>query len=163
MRLLTSLALCTILAACGGGGGDEAQTVTILNQTVTASGSPTAGAVGQSQWLINVDGPALVVDRAALVTLCAQGEWMQTLNADTSLLSDIRMSLPNDQPAGGTVTVAGAGGSATIPFSRCDTFEVTGATTRQTRMTFHIRVGSGPLTALGAYSARVAWTATASY
>lgn len=163
MRLLTSLALCTILAACGGGGGADEQTVTILNQTVTASGAPTGGASGQSQWQIGVDGPALVIDRAARVTLCAQGEWVQTLNADTSILSDIRMSLPNDQPSGGTVTVAGAGGSATIPFSRCDTFEVTGATTRQTRMVFQIRVGSGPSTALGAYSARVAWTATATY
>lgn len=162
MRHLASIALCTILAACGGGGGEET-TVTILNQTVTASGAPSGGSAGQSQWLIGVDGPALVIDRAASVTVCAQGEWVQSLNADTSIFSDIAMALPGDQPSGGTVTTAGTGSSATIPFSRCYTLETTGPTTRQTRMTFHIRVGSGPSNSLGAYSARVAWTATATY
>lgn len=163
MRTLIAATLAATLTACGGGGG-EAQTVTILNQTVNASGAPTApGVTAQSQWQVGVDGPALVVDRAASVTVCAQGEWVQSLAADTQIYSDIRMSLPGDQPSGGTQIIAATGASVSIPFSRCYSFETTGPSTRETRMVFNIRVGVGPSNSLGAYTARIAWTATASY
>lgn len=151
-----------LLTACGGGGG-ATQTATLLDQTVTSSGAPSGGAAGRSVWLVSVDGPQLLIDRAGTVTVCAQGQWDQTLTADTQILADIAMTAPVAQPSGGTQTLAATGAVYPIPFNRCATFDVNAATTRSTAVQFNIRVGIGPTSALGAYTATVRWTATISY
>lgn len=162
MKTPLSLALCAILAACGGG-SDSPEPTLLYSAEATASGSVAPGERARERWNAVLAGPSVNLGRATSGEGCLEGEWVQTGAA----AAPIRLSIDSvgppvvlSNPVQYTATIT-SGQTVTMPFRVCKAFSApSGIGNVEARISM-VTTG-GASYALGAYSVRVRWTYTGS-
>jgi hypothetical protein len=164
MLRLIPAALCLVLAACGGGGGEDEPNapVTLADQTVTASSGPISG--GASAQTEVVDGPRFTVAAPAVVTVCATGQWVQQLNRSANLKLTASMLSPiQGRPSTVHTGPGTAGASNPVAFEHCQAIDSAAGNGRTSLRLFMETDCNCGADALREYAVTVRWTVTAQY
>lgn len=160
-RSIIAAALASVIAGCGGAGGDYTPTPppTVLLDTdaVVSGGSDTSQT---TSWTRLVDGPQFVLSSEKVVTICAKVTWVQRVRQPVGLALTYTPTGPVQGTSTASVEVlAQTSADTSVTLERCNDHTI-GPGTFRLQGRARIDTSCACMTALSGYTVTVAWRVT---